>query len=76
MRSLRKVVNKTRRNHIRNNDIRSAVGTFPVLKFVQRQGVKWLGQLVRMDATFAAVIANNMKIETSWGSESPRRRWI
>ena len=48
MRCLRRAVNKTRRDMIRNTRIREMVGTTPVLHYIQRQTIRWFGHLTRM----------------------------
>lgn len=37
MRCLRKALNKTRRDHVRNKEIRKTVGTTPVINFIENQ---------------------------------------
>ncbi|XP_076053702.1 uncharacterized protein LOC143032699 [Oratosquilla oratoria] len=45
---LRRAVNKTRRDMIRNAMIREMVGTTPVLHYIQRQTTRWFGYLTHM----------------------------
>ena len=45
MRCLRRAVNKTRRDMIRNEHIREMVGTTPAHHYIQQQRIKWFGQL-------------------------------
>ena len=42
MRCLRKTLNITRRDRIRNDIVREQVGTTPCLKFIEKQRIKWL----------------------------------
>jgi hypothetical protein len=76
MRCLRKVVNKTRRDHVRNEEIRKTVGTIPIVKYIERQRLKWFGHLMRMKPSSPAARAYNMRIESPRGRGRPRRRWI
>jgi len=76
MRCLRKAVNKTRRDHMRNEEIRRTVGTTPVVKFIEKQRLKWFGHLMRMNPMSPAARAYNLRMESSRGRGRPRRRWI
>ena len=49
MRCLRKAANKTRRDHVRNEEITRIVGTTLVIKFIKKQRLKWFGHLKRMN---------------------------
>ena len=59
MRCLRKAVNKTRRDKIRNEDIRAMVGATSVLQHIEQQRVKWFGHLTRMSPKQPALRAYN-----------------
>lgn len=74
-RSLRKAVNMTRR-YIRNDDFIRAVGTMPIMDFVGKQKLKWIGHLARKDPTVPAGRGYNMKIKTLKGRGRPRESWI
>lgn len=67
---LRKAVNRTRRDHIRNANIRSAVGISPLWN-LWRKRTLWFGKLVRMDPTLAA--ARVYKMITNRGRGGPSR---
>ena len=54
MRCLRKALNKTRRDHVRNEEIRKTVGTTPVINFIEKQRLKWFEHLMRMNPTMPA----------------------
>ena len=76
MRCLRKAVNKTRRDKIRNEVIRDMVGTTPVLQHIEQQKIKWFGHLTRMSPNQPALRAYNTK-HSGWRARGrPRRRWI
>jgi hypothetical protein len=49
MRILRKAVNKTRRDHVRNEEITRTVSTTPIVKYMKRQRLKWFSHLMRMN---------------------------
>ena len=76
MRCLRKAVNKTRRDHVRNEDIRRTVGTTPAIRFIEKQRLKWFGHLVRMNPNTPVARAYNLKMESSRGRGRPRKRWV
>lgn len=60
-----KAVNRKITDQIRNNDIRSAVGTLPIMKFVARKKKKKNGMVIlRIEITFSVARAYNMKMET------------
>ena len=60
MRCLRKAANKTRRHHVRNEEIARIVGTIPIVKYIEKQRLKWFGHLMRMDPTLPAAKAYNL----------------
>ncbi len=49
MKCLRKAVNKTRRDKIKNEAIRGMVGTKPILDQIEHHRIKWFVHLMRMD---------------------------
>ena len=48
MKCLRRILGVTRKDRIRNEEIRKRVGTTPILKYIKRQQVKWFGHVSRM----------------------------
>jgi hypothetical protein len=48
MRCLRKAAGVTRRDRIRNDVIRERLGIEPILKYIQKQKIKWFAHLERM----------------------------
>ena len=75
MRCLRKAVNKTRRDKIRNENIRAMVGATSVLQHIEQQRVKWFGHLTRMSPKQPALRAYNTR-HSGWRARGrPRRRW-
>ena len=49
MRCLRKVVNKTKGDRVRTEDIRSTINIKPLTYFIEKQRLKWFGHLMRME---------------------------
>jgi len=76
MRCLRRAAGKTRRDMIRNEEIREMVGATPVHTHIQRQRTKWFGHLVRMAPDQPAFRAYNLKSSDVRPRGRPRRRWI
>ena len=76
MRCLRRSVNKTRRDKIRNTRIREMVGTTPVLHHIQEQTIRWFGHLTRMAPHQLASKAYNKKISGYKARGRPRKTWI
>ena len=76
MRCLRKVVNKTRRDKVRNVDIRNTIGIPPCIEFIEQQRLKWFGHLVRMKQDSPAAQAYNCRYQGQRKRGRPRKRWI
>jgi len=76
MRCLRRAVNKTRRDMIRNTRIREMVGTTPVLHYIQRQTIRWFGHLTRMAPHQLASKAYNKRTAGYKARGRPRKTWI
>ena len=75
MKCLRRAVNKTRRDKIRNEVIRDMVGTKPILKQIERQRIKWFGHLMRMAPSQPALRTYNSQLSGTKPRGRPRRRW-
>ena len=68
-------LSKTRRDKIRNEDIRAMVGATSVLQHIEQQRVKWFGHLTRMSPKQPALRAYNTR-HSGWRARGrPRRRW-
>jgi hypothetical protein len=76
IRCLKKAVNKTRLNKVRNIDVRNTIGILPCLEFIGQQRLKWFGHLVRMQHDQPAVQAYNTRYEGYRSKGRPRKRWI
>ena len=70
MKCLRKAVNKTRWDKIRNEVIRDTEGAKPVLQHIKQQQIKWFGHITRMPINQPALRALNTKYS---GLESERK---
>ena len=75
MRCLRKAVNKSRRDKIRNEDIRAMVGATSVLQHIEQQRVKCFGHLTRISPKQPALRAYNTRHSGWRAGGRPRRRW-
>ena len=75
MKCLRKVVNKTKRDKIRNEVIRDMAGAKPVLQHIKQQQVKWFGHITRMPINQPALRAYNTKYSGWRARGRPRKRW-
>ena len=76
MKCLRKAVNKTRRDKIRNEVIRDMAGAKPVLQHIKQQQIKWFGHIRRMPINQPALRAYNTKYSGWRARGRPRKRWI
>ena len=76
MRCLRKAVNKTRRDKIRNCVIREMVGTNDVMHHIQHQRIKWFGHLMRLPTHHPAQRAYLQKFDGNKARGRPRKTWI
>ena len=76
MRCLRKTMNVTRRDRIRNSDIRKTVGTTPCNLHIEQQQMKWFGHLMRMEHSQLPSRAYNNRQSGRRARGRPRVRWI
>lgn len=76
MRCLRKAANVTRRDRIRNVNIRNVVGTSPCLKYIEKQKIKWFSHLMRMEPDQLPLQAYNKQHSCLRARGRPRVRWI
>ena len=75
MKCLRKAVNKTKRDKIRNEVIRDMAGAKLVLQHIKQQQVKWFGHITRMPINQPALRAYNTKYSGWRARGRPRKRW-
>jgi hypothetical protein len=77
MRCLRKAAEVTRRDRIRNDVIRERLGSEPILKYIQKQQIKWFAHLERMPCEsipYRSYITRGKEERRAIGR--PRVRWI
>jgi hypothetical protein len=75
MRCLRKAVGVTIRDKIRNEVIRERVGIEPIMKYIERQQIKWFAHLERMSYNSPPYKAYTRRIEEKRAQGRPRIRW-
>ena len=75
MRCLRKAIGVTKRDRIRNEIIRERIGMEPVLKYVQRQQIKWFGHVMRMPTNTLPQRTYNNRSSGRRRRGKPRKRW-
>ena len=73
---LRRTINKTRHDRIKNTDIREMVETTPILHRIQRQRIRWFGHLTHMAPHQLASRAYNTKVSGYKPRGRPRKTWI
>lgn len=76
MRCLRKAVNKTRRDRVRNEEIRNSINIKPVMHSIEKQRLKWFGHLVRMKHDEMPSRLYNQRHSGRRDRGRPRKRWI
>ncbi|KAI8504892.1 hypothetical protein Bbelb_170010 [Branchiostoma belcheri] len=76
MRCLRRLVNRTRRDKIRNTTIRQMAGVRPVREFIDKQQIKWFGHLVRMQPQSVPHRAYTSRKSGPKARGRPRKKWI
>ena len=74
MKCLRKAVNKTRRDKIRNEVIRDMAGAKPVLQHIKQQ-IKWFRYFTRMPINQPTLRSYNAKYSGWRARGRPRKRW-
>ena len=75
MRCLKRAVNKTRHDKIKNTKIREMVGTTPILHHIQQQRIRWFGHLTRMAPHQLASETYNTKMSGFKARGRPRKTW-
>ena len=76
MKCLRKAVGVTRKDRLRNEDIRSRVGITSCTEYIERQQMQWFGHLMRMKYNQPPITAYNKKRSGTRAKGRPRKRWI
>lgn len=75
MKCLRRILGVTRRDRIRNEEIRKRVGTTPILTYIKRQQVKWFGHVSRMPSNSKPQMAMLQRHNGYKARGRPRKRW-
>ena len=75
MKCLRRMLGVSRRDRIRNEDIRKMVGTTPILNYIKKQQVKWFGHVSRLPTDSAPQMAMLHRHSGYKARGRPRRRW-
>ena len=77
MKFLRKIANKTRRDHIQNETIRDMVGVKQITDFFKdRQKIKWFIHLLCMPTSKPALQAYNNPDSGARPQRRPRTKWM
>ena len=76
MRCLRKAVNKTRRDRIRNEDIRKMLNISSAIDFAEKQTIKWFEHLMRMNPEELPSRTYNRRSSNTRERGRPPKRWI
>ena len=75
MRSLRTIINKTRRDRVRNDNVRRTVGVAPMINKIEKGQLRWLGHLMRMNENRIAKKRWNWAPNGRRSRGRPRKRW-
>ena len=75
MRFLRTVKGCTRRDHIKNDDIREELGIFNLNEKIEEYREKWRLHLKRMNGDRIPVVVNNYRPSGRRDVGRPRKRW-
>ena len=75
MKTLRTIVHKTRRDRIRNENVRGMVGVAPLINKIEKGQLRWLGHLMRMDGNGIAKKRWDWIPEGRRSRGRPRKRW-
>lgn len=75
MKYLRRILGKTRRDKIRNTQIREELGMKPVLQFIEQRQLSWWGHIQRMSADRPVRQIYEARIQTKRRRGRPRQTW-
>ena len=75
MRCLRKTINVTRRDKVRNDTVRNQIGIESIQNYVERQQIKWFGHVIRMKPSETPHMALNARYSGARARGRPRKRW-
>ena len=75
MKVLRKIVEKTKINRIRSQQIRESCGIQPINEWMERRRREWDEQVTRMDAESLVKTSRDNMLAGSRSPGRPKRRW-
>jgi hypothetical protein len=76
MKCLRRILDVSRLDNIRNKIIRQRIGVTPVLDYIKKQQLKWFGHVSRSAPNSIIQRALTLKYNGRRDNGRPRRRWI
>jgi len=76
MKCLRRAAKVSRRDKIRNVEVRKMVGIQPTMNFIQEQRLRWFGHLMRMPPNQPALKCYNSQLSGTRARGRPRKRWM
>ena len=76
MKFLRRITNKTRRDHERNNKIRDDLKVTPLIQEIEKKQLKWYGHMKRMDKERIPRKCWEARMEGRKGRGRPRTSWL
>lgn len=74
MRCIRKCMEKTSRERIKNSQIRGTLNQEPFTKMVDKRELRWFGHIIRVDSSKKPWQVWDTRVET-WGRGRPRIEW-
>ena len=75
MKCLRRMLGVSKRDRLRNEDIRKLVGTTPILNYIKKQQVKWFGHVSRLPTVSAPQMAMLHRHSGYKARGRPRKTW-
>jgi hypothetical protein len=76
MKYLRRILNVSRLDKIRNEIIKQRIGVTPVLDYIKKQQLKWFGYVSRSPPSGIIKRALTLRCNDRRDKSRPRRRWI
>ena len=76
MRFLRSMIGKTRRDRVRNEDVRKEIGVDKMNDRIERNRLRWFGHVKRMEEGRLPKRMMEMKFEGKRARGRPRTRWM
>ena len=76
MRMLRWSLGVTRRDRVRNDDIRGRLGVAPITKKMREARLRWYGHVIRSEENSVAARAMHLHVQGKRPRGRPKRRWL